>query len=485
MNPDLWLSIVAALTGFVLKTGLAFGICLVFSRLVDSPNSRFMIWLGFLCGAAAYWLWLANGFVTGGAAAQSSAGGANISIQAVHPTAYAWQIPGSWAIPLGAALRALGIAYLLVLSYFLLAHIKRRRKLKWVLGFSSQPPIQLVETFQPLAESLHVRRSRLLVLPGGTSPATFGWLRPTVLLPDICLEQDRSDLEDILLHELHHVRRCDFFSNGIAVVCRALLFFHPAAWYALQKMQFDRELACDLAVISHSPGREASYAESLARFARLNLSQETRTWGVDFAASPANLKVRVHSILAGSKKPPVWFVCLRATCGLALLAGFLSTAPSLAVLLSYTYGETPQPQAAQPLTSATRGLPAPEAQRRTIRKTRFSPLTAPAKTGAELASVKKPEAAQISQSAPEPASSDAQHPSSAPTLVPGLIRRYLPPGAPGAPGNTRAPQQSVSLLSEGAGQEAKAGDNRAHSLQQSLIVAGGIYRRLADIKPDK
>ena len=65
MNPDLLLRVVAALAGFVLKTTLAFGICFVFSWLVDSPNRRFTIWLGFLFGSAAYWLWLANGFLTG------------------------------------------------------------------------------------------------------------------------------------------------------------------------------------------------------------------------------------------------------------------------------------------------------------------------------------------------------------------------------------------------------------------------------------
>ena len=37
MNPDLLLGVVTALTGFALKTSLAFGVCLVLSWLADSP----------------------------------------------------------------------------------------------------------------------------------------------------------------------------------------------------------------------------------------------------------------------------------------------------------------------------------------------------------------------------------------------------------------------------------------------------------------
>ena len=79
MNPDLLLGIVTALAGFVLKTTLAFGVCLGLSWLADSPSRRFMVWLSFLYGTAAYWLWLAKGVLAGGKVASprhsSSTGG--------------------------------------------------------------------------------------------------------------------------------------------------------------------------------------------------------------------------------------------------------------------------------------------------------------------------------------------------------------------------------------------------------------------------
>src|SRR5271170_2112784 len=234
MNPELLLVVVAAFAAFLLKTTFAFGLCAVFDWLVDSPNRRFVIWLSFLYGAAAYWVWLAKGLLVLTSGRATSATSSYRSVQTQVSTVGALQIPDSWAFPLGIALRVIAVAYLLILGYMLLAHIKKQRQLQWVLRFTTDPPADIAEAFRPLARSLHVERARLLVLSGVTSPATFGWIRPTILLPDVCLQQDSSELEDILRHELHHVRRLDFVWNAFAILCRSLIFFHPAAWYAIR-----------------------------------------------------------------------------------------------------------------------------------------------------------------------------------------------------------------------------------------------------------
>ena len=189
MNPDLLLVVVAAFAAFLLKTGFAFGLCVVFDWLVESPNRRFVIWLSFIYGATAYWVWLAKGILTSGRlAANTSNSPAQPQLSAVR----AWQIPDSWALPLGIALRVIAVTYLLILSYMLFAHIRKQRQLQWVLRFTTDPPAEIAEAFGPLARSLHVERARLLILSGVTSPATFGWIRPTILLPDVCLQQDRA-----------------------------------------------------------------------------------------------------------------------------------------------------------------------------------------------------------------------------------------------------------------------------------------------------
>ena len=87
MNSDLSLGVVTALAGFVLKTTLAFGLCLFLSRLVNSPGRRFLVWLSFLYGSTGYWLFLAKGlFARGHLTVVSS----STRVHSVSPAA--WQI---------------------------------------------------------------------------------------------------------------------------------------------------------------------------------------------------------------------------------------------------------------------------------------------------------------------------------------------------------------------------------------------------------
>ncbi len=475
MNPDLLLGIVAALAGFVLKTALAFAVCLAISWLAGSPNRRFTVWLGFLSGTAAYWLWMANGFLAGGhlAGGHLDASAPPAPVRPVASAISALQIPGSWAFSLGLALRVVGITYLLVLICILFTHIKKQRQLRWVLRFTTKPPAEVAAVFQSLAKSLHVGRSKLLVLSGVASPATFGWIRPTILLPDVCLQQDRAELEDILRHELHHVRRLDFAWNGFAVVARALLFFHPAAWYAVRRMQFDRELACDLAVVSDSPSRRAKYAECLVHFARLNSSQDPMAWGIDFAASSEDLKARVRSILAGSKKSSPWFLGVRIACGLSCLIGFVGVAPSLAVLLSYTHQQTSQPLASMIAPSRSEAEP----DTRATRRGRLSSPSVPTRRDSVVASVSQTEDPQptvIPSAGHEGAGLSSMQNGSGPQL----LRR-----SSSTSGSKSSKQQSVALVdTDASGQIGKTGGHDTkQALQQSVTAAAGIYKRLGAV----
>lgn len=462
MNPDLSLGVVTACAGFLLKTIVAFGVALVLSRLSDSPGRRFWIWSGLLYGMAGYWLWLARAIFLSGPAVASGAP----ALAQPPATAGAFQIPGSWAGPLGLAMRVVGVLYLLICCYLLFSHLKKLRQLKWILGFTSQPPGEIEEAFAPLAKKLGVGRSRLLILSGATSPATFGWLRPTIVLPDVCLQQDRSELEDVLRHELHHVRRADFVWNGLSVVCRALLFFHPAAWYAVKRMGLERELACDLAAVSDSPQERAKYAQCLIHFARLNASQSAANWGIDFAASADQLKTRVHSILAGSRKFSLWLICSRMACGVALLAGFVYVEPSLGVLLSFA-----RQQIVQPGTTEIQATPALEAGRpKSARRRRLS--ASPTDVQQDTVTANLADSPQVDQIPAEPGMNPPTSGQS--SGGPQLLHR----GATAA-----AKQQTVIPIEDGSGQSVKGGDHddRKQAVQQSATAAAGILKGLSDV----
>ena len=342
MNPETPLVILTALADFLLKVTFAFAIFWAFSRLIDPPNRRFILWLGFLAGAGTYWIWLTTRAILKGTLPAVDQQGATYA-PSLGPRI--WHVPQSWSSPLSIALGGAGALYLLVLVYFFMSDIRKQVHLRWVLGYACKPPKEVAELFESIAENLHVRRCKLLLLTGITSPATFGWIWPTVLLPTLWLDQNRAELEDVLLHELHHVRRKDFLLGRVAALFKGLLFFHPAVWYAVKELQFERELACDLAVVSDSPAKRISYAECLIRFARLN-QREQKPWGVDFASPSVQLTARVRSILNGPKKSSKWLLCLRATSGFVILVLSLTVLPSLAVVLSYVQQQIVQPQEA-------------------------------------------------------------------------------------------------------------------------------------------
>jgi hypothetical protein len=350
-------------------------------------------------------------------------------------------------------------------------HLRKRHHLKWVLRFASEPPVEIAEAFQSLAKGLHAGRAKLLILPGATSPATFGWVRPTILLPTSCVEEDRFELEDILRHELHHVQRWDAVWNGLAVVSRGLLFFHPAVWYAVRKMQFDRELACDLAVVSQSPARRAEYAECLIRFARLNVIPESNGWGMDFAASADHLTVRVHSILAASKKSPGWVRCLRIASGLTISAVFLGVVPSLAVLLSFAHQPAPGAAFAPAIDIRPHRL---GNEAKAGSRVRSLPPWAKGHLDSVVGSLSGKEDRPTIELPPDTRTGNLSPQSSS---GPRLLHR----GDPSAPGSDGARSQTVALADTDAkGQSATSGESKG-AVQQTATAALGIYRRLSSV----
>jgi beta-lactamase regulating signal transducer with metallopeptidase domain len=339
MHPETQLAIVAAFAGFLLKTSLGFCLCWVISKILVFPRSKFLVWFAYLLVAAGYWLFVIASFIPHRAqdfalplqAAGSSAPIAN------------WQFPLSWAYPLLVVERSFGGLYLIALAYFLAVRIKKQLRLRWVVRFAYKAPDRIDSMFRSIASRLGAEQIRLLVLSGIYSPATFGWIHPVVLLPPLCLEQDESELADIFRHELQHVARRDFFFHNVARLCRALLFFHPAVWYAVRRMELESELICDLAVVRNSPERRATYAECLVRFARLHATQDPTPWNLDFAGSAIQLKVRVRSVLTDTAKLPPWLMGLRVSMGMLLVAAFLCVAPSLGIVLSYAHRVAQQP----------------------------------------------------------------------------------------------------------------------------------------------
>jgi TonB family protein len=99
-----------------------------------------------------------------------------------------------------------------------------------------------------------------------TQPVTFGWRHPLVLLPPRFAGLGPEAQRAVLCHELLHVRRRDWPGIVCEELLRALFWFHPAMWWALEQVHLNREQLVDQLVVARTPARRA-YMDALLQFA--------------------------------------------------------------------------------------------------------------------------------------------------------------------------------------------------------------------------
>ena len=99
------------------------------------------------------------------------------------------------------------------------------------------------------------------------SPITVGWLHPIVILPKTWQEWPPQQLDAVLTHEREHVRRRDPLIQWVALVNRALFWFHPLSWWLERKLAVLAEETCDAAVLArgHAPQDYSEYLLDIAR----------------------------------------------------------------------------------------------------------------------------------------------------------------------------------------------------------------------------
>jgi TonB family protein len=127
-----------------------------------------------------------------------------------------------------------------------------------------------------------------------TSPVTFGYRKPVVLLPAHFPGLDPQMQDAILYHEILHVRRRDWLFTLAEELVRSVFWFHPAVWWLLGEIGLTREQAVDHEVVELTQSRDG-YLDALLAIAGANPQ-------LDLAPAPLflrkrHLKQRVVSIL--------------------------------------------------------------------------------------------------------------------------------------------------------------------------------------------
>ncbi|HET6894160.1 MAG TPA: M56 family metallopeptidase, partial [Candidatus Baltobacteraceae bacterium] len=145
------------------------------------------------------------------------------------------------------------------------------------------------------------REVRLCTCEAIEVPVAVGLFDSMILIPKHLLDTlSQSEIDQIILHELAHLRRADDWTNGFQRFIQALFFFNPAVLYIAQQLDLEREVACDDWVVDQTK-EVRPYATCLTKMA------EATAWPHRPLAAPGvfvtrrGLSVRVERLLRAGR----------------------------------------------------------------------------------------------------------------------------------------------------------------------------------------
>lgn len=123
------------------------------------------------------------------------------------------------------------------------------------------------ERLQVLAAGLGIHKTVELIQSARVSvPSTFGFLKPSILVPlGMLMNLPADQVETILLHELAHIRRNDYLANLLLHITEAVFFFNPGVRWLATLIREEREACCDDMVLMGTADRN-SYFDALVAF---------------------------------------------------------------------------------------------------------------------------------------------------------------------------------------------------------------------------
>ncbi|HEY6372569.1 MAG TPA: M56 family metallopeptidase [Candidatus Sulfotelmatobacter sp.] len=224
-------------------------------------------------------------------------------------------LPGTWALYLLGAWAAIAAWHLIGVGRGLW-HLHTLRKSCAAIDPATLDPL-LQNT---LVRNQSPRRIVLCTSDLAQVPTALGLVKPAIVMPAWVLrELSAEELNQILLHEIAHLRRWDDWTNLAQKLVKALFFFHPAVWWIEMRVSLEREMACDDAVLAETASPRA-YAECLAHLAEKTLIQRSLAFAQAALGKIHQTSLRVAQILDANRptgkgrswKPAVSFVAVFA-----------------------------------------------------------------------------------------------------------------------------------------------------------------------------
>jgi beta-lactamase regulating signal transducer with metallopeptidase domain len=244
-------------------------------------------------------------------------------------------LPDSWAFYIFAAWVSIAAIALARVALGLWQVRSLRRNSQQVDPATLDPVVQ--QTIKEFSGSLSLRISDRVRVP-----AAVGFFAPAIIVPEWFLqEMSAEELKHVLHHEIAHLRRGDGWTNLVQKIIKAVLFFHPSAWWIEQQLSLEREIACDDAVLAQATTPH-EYARCLKHVAEKSFLRRKLALAQAVVSAMRQLSLRMARILDADRpgstrlwKPAVPIVVtIACVCGLCArtapeLVGFTTSQPVL------------------------------------------------------------------------------------------------------------------------------------------------------------
>ena len=163
-----------------------------------------------------------------------------------------------------------------------------------------------IEGYAPLPSGPAHREVQCCTSTEVDRPSVIGFFSPRILIPAWLFERlTPQELEQIVLHEMGHLRRADDWINLLQKLGLILFPLNPVLMWIERQLCFERELACDDGVL-RSTGAPKAYATCLARLAEHRLDHRGLSLSLGAWGRQSELTRRVHSILRRGEGMGKW-----------------------------------------------------------------------------------------------------------------------------------------------------------------------------------
>jgi hypothetical protein len=177
-------------------------------------------------------------------------------------------------------------------------------------------------------------------------PSVIGFFSPRILIPThLAATLSAAQLEQIVLHEIGHLRRRDDWMNLLQKLVLAVMPLNPALAWVERRMCLERELACDDSVLARTRAPRA-YAYCLTSLAESRLAHRATSLSLDAWGHRSELSRRVESILAGSWRTNPRRVYTAAGVAFVVICGGAAGLSRCPQLVAFTPIAASQPPAA-------------------------------------------------------------------------------------------------------------------------------------------